>query len=344
MITGQADPRWKVDQLPDGTFRWTTPTGGSTPPNQPGTRFRHQIGNAGSATLMYCGAVNDYPASIVPVNHVEPAPRRVRGFLGNELIFDTTSARYVWEIPHYPQYYIPLSDIDARLFLIDENAEQTPRGRPGRARGCARAGSIGGGRTVRVYGSESADRWSEAGTAHFAWGALDAWYEEDEQVFVHPRSPYTRVDALRSHRRVRVSLDGVTLADTTSPVLVFETGLPTRYYIDRTDIDFRYLVPSDTQTACPYKGVTSGYWSVRLEPDRRRQRHPSRTWPGPTTSRPASCCPSPGWSPLQREARHRSRRPSAAPAADAFLPNGPGRELSLSRSSAGPPWHRPARG
>jgi uncharacterized protein (DUF427 family) len=72
------------------------------------------------------------------------------------------------------------------------------------------------------------------------------------------------VDALRSHRRVTVALDGVLLAETDSPVLLFETGLPTRYYIDRTDVAFEHLEPSDTQTLCPYKGVTSGYWSVRV--------------------------------------------------------------------------------
>ena len=83
-------------------------------------------------------------------------------------------------------------------------------------------------------------------------------------MFVHPRSPYTRVDALRSNRPVRVELDGVVLADSASPVMVFETGLPTRYYVSRTDVRFEHLVPTDTVTACPYKGVTSGYWSVRF--------------------------------------------------------------------------------
>ena len=83
-----------------------------------------------------------------------------------------------------------------------------------------------------------------AGTARFDWDALDAWYEEDEQVFVHPRSPYVRVDALRSHRHLRVSLDGMTLAESTTPVLVFETGLPTRYYVDRTDVAFGDRCPA----------------------------------------------------------------------------------------------------
>ncbi|WP_433533202.1 DUF427 domain-containing protein [Micromonospora sp. CA-263727] len=92
---------------------------------------------------------------------------------------------------------------------------------------------------------------------------MDAWFEEDEQVFVHARNPYARVDALRSTRRVRVELDGVVLADSAAPVLLFETGLPTRYYLNRTDVDFRHLVPSTTRTSCPYKGRTSDYWSVR---------------------------------------------------------------------------------
>jgi uncharacterized protein (DUF427 family) len=198
----------------------------------------------------------DYPQAITKTNHVEPAPRRVRATLGGEQIFDTTRARYVWE---WPQYYIPAGDIDRR-FLVDEDHEQrlgqgTARRHGLRAGGAERPG------TVRVFGGDAID--GVAGTARFDWDALDAWYEEDEQVFVHPRSPYVRVDALRSHRHVRASLDGITLAETARPVLVFETGLPTRYYFDRTDVDFTHLVPAGTRTACPYKGVTSGYWSVR---------------------------------------------------------------------------------
>ena len=93
-----------------------------------------------------------------------------------------------------------------------------------------------------------------AGTARFGWVALDAWYVEDEQVLVHPRNPFVRVDALHSHRYLRASLDGVTLAERTAPVLVFETGLPAPYYFDRTGVVFQHLVHSDTRTACPYKG------------------------------------------------------------------------------------------
>jgi uncharacterized protein (DUF427 family) len=62
-------------------------------------------------------------------------------------------------------------------------------------------------------------------------------------VFAHPRSPHVRVDALRSNRPVRVEFGGVVLAGSPSPVMVFETGLPTCYYLSRTDIDFGHLIP-----------------------------------------------------------------------------------------------------
>jgi uncharacterized protein (DUF427 family) len=205
-------------------------------------------------------AGRDYPQMIAETNHVEPAPRRVRATLGGEQIFDTTRARYLWESPYYPQYYIPVEDVDPR-FLVDEQHDQRLRQGTARRDGL-RAGGLDRPGTVRVFGDEAIDGFAD--TARFDWDALDAWYEEDEQVFVHPRNPYVRVDALRSHRHVRASLEGVTLAESTTPVLVFETGLPTRYYFDRTDVDFSHLQPTTTQTACPYKGVTGGYWSVRI--------------------------------------------------------------------------------
>jgi uncharacterized protein (DUF427 family) len=202
--------------------------------------------------------VNDYPAMIVPVNHVEPAPRRIRAYLGTEKVLDTTRAQYVWEWPYYPQYYVPLADVRADLLDPEGHTQQTARGTV-EVRGL-RAGTVHRPRAAKVLAESPIAGLS--GTVRFDWGAMDAWYEEDEQVFVHPRSPYTRVDALRSNRPVRVELDGVVLADAGSSVMVFETGLPTRYYVSRTDVDFGHLVPTETMTACPYKGVTSGYWSV----------------------------------------------------------------------------------
>jgi uncharacterized protein (DUF427 family) len=70
------------------------------------------------------------------------------------------------------------------------------------------------------------------------------------------------VDILDSSRHVRVEVDGVTVADSTHPRVLFETGLPPRFYLPKPDVRMDLLVPSDKQTHCPYKG-TSGYWSVR---------------------------------------------------------------------------------
>ena len=204
--------------------------------------------------------MSDYPQTIVPVNHIEPVPRRVRAFLGGAAVLDTIRALYVWEWPKYPQYYIPLADFDPELLVNEEHPEHLSRGSA--MRYGLRVGESSRPGAAHVYGDDALE--GLAGTVRLEWDALDAWFEEDEQVFVHPRDPYAHVDALRSKRPVHVELGGVTLAESSSPVMVFETGLPTRYYLDRTDISWEYLEPSDTVTACPYKGATSGYWSVRL--------------------------------------------------------------------------------
>jgi uncharacterized protein (DUF427 family) len=201
----------------------------------------------------------DYPRMIATPNQMEPVPRRVRAMLGGRVVVDTTRAVYLWEWPNYPQYYIPVEDVAVGV-LVDENHEQKlSRGRARRmglkSEGAERPAA------ARLYTEDSLP--GLAGLVRFEWDALDAWFEEDEEVFVHPRNPYTRVDALRSTRRVRVELDGVVLAESSSPVLLFETGLPTRYYLDRTDVNFDALEHTDTETPCPYKGRTSDYWSVR---------------------------------------------------------------------------------
>lgn len=153
---------------------------------------------------------------------------------------DTTSAVYHWEHQWYPRWLLPPDAVDSSL----------------------------------VESVVPADR----GLVHLPWDAVDAWFEEDEQVFVHPRSPYVRVDALRSSRTVRVSLDGTVLAESTAPVLVFETGLPTRYYLPRPDVDLTHLVATDTVTECPYKGTTSQYWSMRVGHEDPDTAHTDLAW------------------------------------------------------------------
>ena len=128
-----------------------------------------------------------------------------------------------------------------------------------------------------------------AGTVRLEWAALDAWFEEDEEVFVHPRNPYARVDALRSSRHVRVELDGLLLAESAAPVMVFETGLPTRYYLPRTAVDFTHLRPSRHRDLLPLQGAHD-----RLLVGAGRRHAAPRPGLVATTSRPGSCCRSPG--------------------------------------------------
>ena len=208
----------------------------------------------------------------------EPAPRRVRGVVGGHVLFDTTAARYVWEVPYYPQYYIPLADVDLDL-LTDENHSQRVQFGP------SKLYSITGGSAekpaVRIFDDDGDG--PVAGFVRFEWDSVE-WFEEDEKIVGHPRNPYSRVDALRSHRHVRVELEGTLLADTHSPVLLFETGLPTRYYIDRTDVSFASLTLGDTETLCPYKGTTSEYWSVNVGGDVHRDLAWSYHYPLPAVS------------------------------------------------------------
>jgi uncharacterized protein (DUF427 family) len=197
---------------------------------------------------------------IIPVDHIEPVPRRVRAMFAGETVVDTTRALYVWEWPYYPQFYVPMDDVNRNVLLDEKHSQQLHRGQSQLF--ALASGDVVRPGAVRVYVDSPFDGLS--GTARFEWSALDAWFEEDEEVFVHPRNPYVRVDALRSTRHVRIELDGVVLAESSCPVMVFETGLPTRHYVNRTEVDFSHLVATDTVTACPYKGTTSGYWSVQI--------------------------------------------------------------------------------
>jgi uncharacterized protein (DUF427 family) len=191
---------------------------------------------------------------------VEQGTKRVRAYLGGAVVVDSIAPLLVWEVPYYPTYYFPQSDVRADL-VADGGADlHSP------SRGDAPTLSVlaGGSRALgaaALYEDSPIDELR--GTVRFQWDAMGAWFEEDEQVYTHPRDPYTRVDILASSRRVRVLLDGLVLADSTSPRLLFETGLPTRYYLPRTHVRMDLLERSQTVTHCPYKG-RADTWSVRV--------------------------------------------------------------------------------
>ena len=192
---------------------------------------------------------------------VEDAGKRVRAFLGGECVADTVSPRLVWEKPYYPVYYFPESDVRLDLLTASGEEKRSP------SRGTATFYNLKAGTKEKAnaaYGYPEPKLEELAGYIAFRWDALDAWFEEDEEVFVHARDPYTRVDALPSSRHIEVKINGVTVADSNKPTLLFETGLPTRYYLPLTDVRMDLLRDSDTATSCPYKGQAN-YYSVDLD-------------------------------------------------------------------------------
>ncbi len=191
---------------------------------------------------------------------VEQGQKRLRTYLGGELVADTVAPLLVWEAPYYPTYYVPRADVRMDLLVESDRREASPH------LGEASYWTVKVGRAealdaARQYAASPAEELRDA--IRFEWNAMDAWFEEDEEVFVHPRDPHKRIDALRSSRHVVVEIDGVAVADSVRPVLLFETGLPIRYYLPKTDVRMDLLSATATTTRCPYKG-TAEYYSVTV--------------------------------------------------------------------------------
>jgi uncharacterized protein (DUF427 family) len=189
----------------------------------------------------------------------EPGAKRVRAYLGGEPVADTTRPTLVWEVPYYPTYYFPAADVRGELLEADDRIARSPSRGDGRTFTVTAGGKRAPAAAIRYEDSPIEEL---RGLIRLEWDAMDAWFEEDEEIFAHPRDPYHRVDILSSSRHVRVEVDGVTVAESASPRLLFETGLPVRYYLPRTHVRMDLLTPTDKVTHCPYKGEAS-YWSVR---------------------------------------------------------------------------------
>ena len=191
---------------------------------------------------------------------VEQGAKRVRAYLGGQVVVDTTRPWLVWEIPYYPAYYFPVQDVRTDLLVPTATVTHSP------SRGDAQHFTIkAGGKTAE----DAALRYVESPIEELRdlirldWDSMDGWFEEDEEVYTHPRDPYTRVDILPTSRQMRVELDGVVLAESTNARVLFETGLPPRWYIPKTDVRMELLAPTGTATHCPYKGQAQ-YWAVRV--------------------------------------------------------------------------------
>ena len=192
----------------------------------------------------------------------EESPRWVRASFAGETIVDARHARLLHETKHIPVYYFHKDEVRMDLFEATDHHTHCP------FKGEASYW------TLRV-GERTAENvmWSypvpydEVGTIKdyvaFYWDKMDHWYEEDEEIFVHARDPYKRIDVVDSSRPVKIVLGSETVAESSRARFLFETRLPTRYYLPRDDVRTDLLEPSDSHTRCPYKGIAS-YHHVRV--------------------------------------------------------------------------------
>ncbi|KQS60680.1 hypothetical protein ASG36_07280 [Geodermatophilus sp. Leaf369] len=199
----------------------------------------------------------DLSAAPAHLLYLHAVPQRVRGVLAGQTVVDTERAVLLHESALLPQWYVPREDVRFDLLTPTATSTHCP------FKGDAVYWSLTvGDRVVEdaVWGyPEPLDAVPElAGLVAFYFGKLDAWYEEDELVFGgHPRDPFHRVDTRRSSRPVTVTVGGTVVARTDRAVALYETGLPTRWYLPREAVDPAALTASDTRSECPYKGVAS---------------------------------------------------------------------------------------
>jgi uncharacterized protein (DUF427 family) len=197
--------------------------------------------------------------------YFEDSPRRIRARLGGETVVDSRHAKLLHEHGHLPVYYFPEDEV--RMDLLVPSDKHTTCPFKGEASyWSVHAGGKVANDAVWSYPDPLADAPPIAGYYAFYWHKVDEWFEEDEPAIVHARDPYHRVDVLDTSRHVRISLDGETLAESTRTRVLYETGLPPRWYFPREDVRMDLLTPSDTQTGCAYKGFAS-YWSAGDEDD-----------------------------------------------------------------------------
>jgi uncharacterized protein (DUF427 family) len=191
----------------------------------------------------------------------EPSPRWVRVQFGGEFV---ANSKRVLLLRQYgpgrlPTYYFPASDV--RMDRLHPTAYDQPSSET--QYWTVKVGDRTAERAAWTLLDPPPDLAPLKAYITFEWNTMDAWYEEEEEIFAHARDPYHRVDVLPSSRHVRVVIAGKTVAETRRPSLLFETNLPTRYYIPPDDVRMDVLEATSLTTRCPYKGLAS-YWSVKL--------------------------------------------------------------------------------
>ncbi|KAF9243423.1 hypothetical protein BU15DRAFT_72100 [Melanogaster broomeanus] len=190
--------------------------------------------------------------------YIEDSQKRVRVLFGGKFVVDTYKPKLVWERPFYPTYFFSTSDLPPSLLRKSEQA------RP--EEGTKVYDLVVGEQVAKEAVTEFTGQGTHkelGGLLKLNFASADAWFEEDERIYAHPKDPYKRVDVLRASRHVRVEVNGVEVADTHRPHFLHETGLRRRTYIPLMDVRVDLLTPSDTTSLCPYKGWAN-YYNVRL--------------------------------------------------------------------------------
>ncbi len=190
----------------------------------------------------------------------EPDGRRLRAYVGDALVLDTTRAHLLHETGIPPIAYVPFEDFDPELLERTGSSTHCP------FKGDASYWSLRVGDELREDAVWSYEEPIEQaawlrGFAALPFARADSWKVEDEPLAGRLRDPYHRVDVHGSSRPVRISVGDDVIAQSARPVLVFETSVPVRAYVPRGDIVSGHLAPSPTTSHCPYKGDAT-HWHV----------------------------------------------------------------------------------
>lgn len=196
----------------------------------------------------------------------EPIDKWVRGRVGGRVLVETREPLLVWQGPFPPVYAFALDEVAEGVLVPVEARTHDGFSFFGPQAPVAQWYDVVAGEEVLRGAAWALDADAVRDRVVLTWQpGLIEWTEEDEAVSGHPRDPHKRVEALRSSRHVEVAVGGVTVASSDRPVLLFETDLPTRYYLPRDDVRLDLLEATDNRSVCAYKGQADGYW----------------TWPGP---------------------------------------------------------------
>jgi uncharacterized protein (DUF427 family) len=192
------------------------------------------------------------------VLYAEPLRRRMRAELDGRIVVQSDEAVVLFEPGRYPVAYFPIADFaEGALRPTERRTEHPELGEAAwfEVVGETRRAPRGAWQHVALPDHAAILR----GKVALAWAAMDAFYEEDDRILGHAADPYHRIDIRHSSRHLVVRSGDRVVADTTNPLVLYESGFAPRWYVPREDVVADELSPEDLQTFCPYKGVASYY-------------------------------------------------------------------------------------